>query len=84
MCVCVCVCEMIFFNVGIYQESEFFSEQDGQPRAPFPNSWRGKNALYATGFTKRGLLGASIDAQRIAEDVARQWNFKTWHFPLEF
>ncbi|KAM0950412.1 putative indole-3-pyruvate monooxygenase [Dioscorea sansibarensis] len=66
------------------KESEFFREQDGQPRAAFPNTWRGKNALYATGFTKRGLLGASIDAQRIAEDVARQWNFKTWHFPLEF
>ncbi|KAJ0973648.1 hypothetical protein J5N97_015613 [Dioscorea zingiberensis] len=66
------------------KENEFFSEENGLPRVQFPNSWRGKNGLYATGFTKRGLLGASFDALRIAEDVARHWNVKTKHFPLEF
>ncbi|KAL0924786.1 hypothetical protein M5K25_005644 [Dendrobium thyrsiflorum] len=59
------------------KEEEFFCKKNGFPRTPFPNSWRGKNGLYATGFTRRGLLGASMDAHRIAEDIACQWNSKT-------
>ncbi|THU52885.1 hypothetical protein C4D60_Mb10t08630 [Musa balbisiana] len=50
-------------------EREFFSEKDGLPRRPFPNGWKGRNGLYAVGFTKRGLLGASLDALRIAQDI---------------
>lgn len=65
------------------QEREFFSKDNGFPMNPFPNSWKGKNGIYATGFTRRGLLGSSIDAKRIAEDIALQWNFKTKHLPLE-
>ncbi|KAK7319995.1 hypothetical protein RJT34_04724 [Clitoria ternatea] len=33
------------------------------------NGWKGENGLYAVGFTKRGLLGASIDAKRIAQHI---------------
>jgi len=51
------------------KESDMFSEKDGLPRRPFPNGWKGECGLYAVGFTKRGLLGASIDAKRIAEDI---------------
>lgn len=47
-----------------------FSEKDGMPKKAFPNGWKGENGLYAVGFTKRGLLGASIDAKRIAEDIS--------------
>lgn len=50
-----------------------FSEKDGLPRRPFPNGWKGECGLYAVGFTKRGLLGASIDAKRIAEDIEQCW-----------
>lgn len=46
-----------------------FSEKDGLPKRPFPNGWKGECGLYAVGFTKRGLLGASMDAKRIAEDI---------------
>lgn len=46
-----------------------FSAKDGFPRNPFPNGWKGECGLYAVGFTKRGLLGASLDARKIAEDV---------------
>lgn len=46
-----------------------FSMKDGFPMKPFPNGWKGKNGLYAVGFTKRGLLGASMDAKRIADDI---------------
>ncbi|CAL9751788.1 unnamed protein product [Musa acuminata subsp. burmannicoides] len=51
------------------KEREFFSEKDGFPRRPFPNGWKGGNGLYAVGFTNRGLLGASLDAWRIAQDI---------------
>lgn len=50
-----------------------FSEKDGFPRKPFPNGWKGDDGLYAVGFTKRGLLGASMDARRIAEDIEGCW-----------
>jgi len=48
-----------------------FSKEDGYPMMPFPNGWKGKNGLYAVGFTKKGLLGASMDAKRIAQDIER-------------
>jgi indole-3-pyruvate monooxygenase len=50
-----------------------FSEKDGFPKKPFPNGWKGEKGLYAVGFTKRGLLGSSIDAKRIAEDIETSW-----------
>lgn len=56
-----------------------FSEEDGFPRRAFPDGWRGENGLYAVGFTKRGLLGASIDAKRISEDIERCWKAETKH-----
>lgn len=57
------------------QEADLFSEKDGLPRNPFPSGWKGERGLYAVGFTKRGLLGASFDAKRIAEDIQHQWIF---------
>ncbi|CAJ2636836.1 unnamed protein product [Trifolium pratense] len=53
--------------------SDMFSEKDGFPKKPFPNGWKGEKGLYAVGFTKRGLLGSSIDAKRIAEDIETSW-----------
>ncbi|KVH93899.1 Flavin monooxygenase-like protein [Cynara cardunculus var. scolymus] len=53
---------------------------DGFPTKPFPEGWKGECGLYAIGFTKRGLLGTSIEAARIAEDIARQWTTDTKHF----
>ncbi|KAH6760630.1 Flavin-binding monooxygenase family protein [Perilla frutescens var. hirtella] len=55
------------------KESEMFCEKDGLPKRPFPNCWKGECGLYAVGFTKRGLLGASIDAKNIADDIHRCW-----------
>ncbi|KAK4364932.1 hypothetical protein RND71_016290 [Anisodus tanguticus] len=51
------------------KEREMFSEKDGLPKRPFPNGWKGVCGLYAVGFTKRGLLGASMDAKKIADDI---------------
>ncbi|XP_059658029.1 indole-3-pyruvate monooxygenase YUCCA6-like [Cornus florida] len=61
------------------KDREMFSEEDGLPRRPFPNGWKGECGLYAVGFTKKGLLGASMDAKRIAEDVERCWKAETKH-----
>nr|XP_017244009.1 PREDICTED: probable indole-3-pyruvate monooxygenase YUCCA5 [Daucus carota subsp. sativus] len=54
------------------QETEFFSKS-GYPKTPFPNGWKGKNGLYTVGFTQRGLLGASADAMKVAQDIAELW-----------
>eukprot|EP01018_Ginkgo_biloba_P023252 Gb_39502 [translate_table: standard] len=63
------------------KECNFFSA-DGMPNTPFPNGWKGQNGLYAVGFTRRGLLGASIDAMHVAEDVGRLWKEDTKQFTL--
>ncbi|KAK1315746.1 Indole-3-pyruvate monooxygenase YUCCA6 [Acorus calamus] len=65
------------------KEGEFFNHENGYPKKPFPHSWRGQNGLYATGFNKRGLLGASMDARKIAEDIACQWNSGAKQLPLQ-
>ncbi|KAL9257822.1 putative indole-3-pyruvate monooxygenase YUCCA8 [Drosera capensis] len=54
------------------KEREFFNE-NGFPKAPFPNAWKGQSGLYAVGFTRRGLAGASYDAMKIAEDIGKVW-----------
>lgn len=50
-----------------------FSEKDGLPRKAFPNGWKGEKGLYSVGFTRRGLMGTSVDARRVAHDVEQQW-----------
>ncbi|KAJ0724203.1 putative indole-3-pyruvate monooxygenase [Helianthus annuus] len=62
------------------KDTNLFSEKDGFPKKQFPEGWKGENGLYAIGFTKRGLLGTSIDAVRIAEDIACQWKMNMKHF----
>ncbi|XP_010532855.1 PREDICTED: indole-3-pyruvate monooxygenase YUCCA2 [Tarenaya hassleriana] len=67
---------------------DMFCEGDGFSRKPLPNGWKGDNGFYAVGFTKLGLLGASIDAKRISEDIELQWkaeakNFSAFHRSLQ-
>jgi indole-3-pyruvate monooxygenase len=54
------------------QDRELFSDKDGLPRKPFPNGWKGEKGLYSVGFTRRGLMGTSVDARRIAHDIELQ------------
>lgn len=58
------------------QEGEFFSK-NGFPKAPFPNGWKGKAGLYAVGFSRRGLAGASSDSVKIAQDISKVWKDET-------
>ncbi|XP_020259291.1 probable indole-3-pyruvate monooxygenase YUCCA3 [Asparagus officinalis] len=58
------------------QGSDFFNK-DGFPKEKFPNGWKGKSGLYAVGFTRRGLSGASLDAVRVAEDISKVWKEET-------
>ncbi|KAF3787829.1 Indole-3-pyruvate monooxygenase [Nymphaea thermarum] len=68
-------------NVPMWlMEGKFFSRKDGYPTTPFPNGWKGENGIYAVGFTKRGLVGASMDAARVAQDIAQQWNQEAKYF----
>ncbi|XP_060958998.1 indole-3-pyruvate monooxygenase YUCCA2 isoform X1 [Cannabis sativa] len=57
------------------KETKMFNEKNGMPRKGTPNGWKGELGLYAVGFTQRGLLGASADATRIAQDIYDNcWN----------
>ncbi|KAM1031849.1 hypothetical protein ACFX13_036368 [Malus domestica] len=58
------------------QEGDFFSK-NGFPKQPFPHGWKGNAGLYAVGFTRRGLNGASNDAMRIAQDIGNVWKGET-------
>ncbi|KAK1680805.1 hypothetical protein QYE76_041653 [Lolium multiflorum] len=55
---------------------DFFTEE-GYPRVPFPDGWKGQSGLYSVGFTRRGLSGVSLDAVKVAQDIAMAWNNQT-------
>ncbi|KAI4304546.1 hypothetical protein MLD38_040040 [Melastoma candidum] len=58
------------------KDGEFFTE-DGFPKSPFPDGWKGNNGLYSVGFTRRGLAGASHDAVQVAKDLGEVWKEET-------
>ncbi|KAB1204546.1 putative indole-3-pyruvate monooxygenase YUCCA4 [Morella rubra] len=60
-------------NVPTWLKACDFFTKDGMPKTPFPDGWKGENGLYTVGFTRRGLLGTTYDAVKIASDIADQW-----------
>ncbi|CAA0810633.1 Probable indole-3-pyruvate monooxygenase YUCCA4 [Striga hermonthica] len=68
-------------NVPTWLVGTDFFTKDGMPKTPFPNGWKGENGLYAVGFTRRGLLGTSSDAVKIAKDISDQWRTISKIFP---
>ncbi|XP_059632268.1 probable indole-3-pyruvate monooxygenase YUCCA3 [Cornus florida] len=66
-------------NVPSWLEENEFFDRNGFPKAPFPNGWKGKHGLYAVGFTRRGLSGASLDAIRVADEIGKIWKEETKH-----
>ncbi|GFZ19504.1 flavin-binding monooxygenase family protein [Actinidia rufa] len=47
----------------------YLLDEDGIPKPSFPNHWKGENGLYCAGLARRGLYGAAMDAQKIANDI---------------
>ncbi|XP_073130718.1 indole-3-pyruvate monooxygenase YUCCA6-like [Henckelia pumila] len=64
------------------KDNDMFSKKDGLPKMAFPNGWKGECGLYAVGFTKRGLLGTSMDAKNIANDIERCWRGEAKHLSV--
>ncbi|XP_071720021.1 probable indole-3-pyruvate monooxygenase YUCCA4 [Rutidosis leptorrhynchoides] len=71
-------------NVPFWLKGSDFFTEEGMPKTPFPNGWKGKNGLYTVGFTRRGLLGTTCDALKIAKDVTDQWGSTSSTSKLEF
>ncbi|KAK3143159.1 hypothetical protein QOZ80_4BG0359200 [Eleusine coracana subsp. coracana] len=64
-------------NVPKWLQDNGLFNKDGYPNTAFPHGWKGQSGLYAVGFTKRGLSGASADAVRIAKDLGNVWREET-------
>lgn len=71
-----------YINQLLFQDDILFSKADGFPKKPFPEGWKGETGLYSVGFTKLGILGTSMDAQKIAQDIENQWKSKEMHNSL--
>ncbi|XP_031268409.1 indole-3-pyruvate monooxygenase YUCCA6-like [Pistacia vera] len=65
------------------QEANFFHQKNGHRKSSLPNNWKGQKGVYSVGFTAQGLLGASMDAQKVAEDIAQHWNSTTEKYCLD-
>lgn len=44
-------------------------DDNGFARLMPPNNWKGKKGLYCAGLAGRGLTGARVDAEKIANDI---------------
>uniref|UniRef100_A0A0D9W1Y1 Flavin-containing monooxygenase n=1 Tax=Leersia perrieri TaxID=77586 RepID=A0A0D9W1Y1_9ORYZ len=64
-------------NVPQWLQGNDFFNKDGYPKTAFPHGWKGEAGLYAVGFTRRGLSGASADAVRIGKDIGKVWKEET-------
>ncbi|RCV10515.1 hypothetical protein SEVIR_2G124000v4 [Setaria viridis] len=64
-------------NVPQWLKGSDFFTQEGYPRVPFPDGWKGESGLYSVGFTRRGLSGVSSDAVKVAQDIAMEWDQQT-------
>ncbi|XP_039794091.1 probable indole-3-pyruvate monooxygenase YUCCA9 isoform X1 [Panicum virgatum] len=64
-------------NVPQWLKGSDFFTQEGYPRVPFPDGWKGESGLYSVGFTRRGLSGVSSDAIKVAQDIAMAWEQQT-------
>jgi indole-3-pyruvate monooxygenase len=51
-------------------------KENGFPKSPFPNAWKGEKGLYAVGFSKKGLPGCVHDAEKVADHIAYDYYTK--------
>lgn len=48
---------------------EYLLGDNGLSKLSYPNHWKGLNGLYCSGLARKGLYGAAMDAQNIAQDI---------------
>ncbi|XP_042475272.1 probable indole-3-pyruvate monooxygenase YUCCA10 [Macadamia integrifolia] len=70
--------DVILFATGFYRitkkwlkDDDELLNEDGISKQSYPNHWKGKNGLYCVGLARKGLFGAAIDAQNIANDIKK-------------
>ncbi|XP_050236502.1 probable indole-3-pyruvate monooxygenase YUCCA10 [Mercurialis annua] len=56
-------------STGQWLKDDYLLNEDGISKVNFPNHWKGKNGLYCVGLSRRGIYGASSDAQNAANDI---------------
>ena len=66
-----------FFIWQCMQDGKELFNGNGMPKLRFPNHWKGENGIYCAGFSQKGLMGISVDAQRIAADIGLAWKGTT-------
>ncbi|WZZ63969.1 hypothetical protein YC2023_075339 [Brassica napus] len=48
---------------------EYVMRDDGFPKNPMPDHWKGEKNLYCAGFSRKGIAGAAQDAMSVAQDI---------------
>ncbi|KAF5785139.1 putative indole-3-pyruvate monooxygenase [Helianthus annuus] len=68
--------DVILFATGFKRSTHLWLQggdcllnNDGLPKPMYPNHWKGENGLYCAGLARRGLYGARMDAQSIAQHI---------------
>ncbi|KAJ0512733.1 putative indole-3-pyruvate monooxygenase [Helianthus annuus] len=68
--------DVILFATGFKRSTHLWLQggdcllnNDGLPKPMYPNHWKGENGLYCAGLARRGLYGAGMDAQSIAQHI---------------
>ncbi|XP_076892589.1 putative indole-3-pyruvate monooxygenase YUCCA10 [Bidens hawaiensis] len=51
------------------QEYDLFLNKNGTPKLMYPNHWKGENGFYCAELAGTGIIGATMDAQKIADDI---------------
>ncbi|KAF9607448.1 hypothetical protein IFM89_035586 [Coptis chinensis] len=51
------------------KDDDYLLDNNGIAKPSFPNHWKGRNGLYCVGLSRRGLYGAAMDAENIANDI---------------
>ncbi|PWA58478.1 pyridine nucleotide-disulfide oxidoreductase, class-II [Artemisia annua] len=57
-------------STNLWLQDDFLINEDGLPKPVYPNHWKGENGLYCVGLARRGLYGAAMDAQNIANHIS--------------
>ncbi|KAF2293880.1 hypothetical protein GH714_005374 [Hevea brasiliensis] len=51
------------------KDYNYILNEEGMPRNPFPNHWKGENGAYCVGLARDGISGVSKDAIAVAYDI---------------